>query len=96
MYFVNHPDGVRQVLQTNHKAYGKRTIQYDALALVTGRGLLTNDGDSWLRQRRLTQPAFHPQRLAELEHHVAVAAAAARRRVEPAAATVTWWTLMRR
>ena len=74
MYFVNHPDGVRQVLQTNHKAYGKRTVQYDALALVTGRGLLTNDGDSWLRQRRLTQPAFHPQRLAELEHHVAAAA----------------------
>ena len=44
VYFVNHPDGVRQVLQTNHKAYSKQTIQYDALALVTGRGLLTNEG----------------------------------------------------
>ena len=29
-----------------------------------GNGLLTNEGDSWLHQRRLAQPAFHPARMA--------------------------------
>ena len=29
-----------------------------------GNGLLTNEGDSWLRQRRLAQPAFHRNRIA--------------------------------
>ncbi len=29
-----------------------------------GHGLLTNNGDSWLHQRRLIQPIFHRERLA--------------------------------
>ena len=61
--FVSEPALVRQVLQTNHRAYGKRTVQYDALALVTGEGLLTSDGDAWRTMRRLLQPAFHHELL---------------------------------
>ena len=38
VWLVSDPDDVRRVLQGNHKAYGKRTIQYDTLALVTGTG----------------------------------------------------------
>lgn len=65
-YLVNHPEVARQVLQDRHRFYTKNTIQYNTLALVTGRGLLTTDGDSWLAHRRLMQPAFHRQRLAHL------------------------------
>jgi cytochrome P450 len=57
--FVDDASAVRQVLQTNHRNYGKRTIQYDALSLVTGEGLLTSDGDVWRAMRRRMQPAFH-------------------------------------
>lgn len=57
--FVAAPDAVRQVLQTNHTNYGKRTVQYQSLSLVTGEGLLTSDGDAWRSMRRLVQPAFH-------------------------------------
>ncbi len=57
--FLADPVDVRRVLQQNHVGYGKRTIQYDALATVTGIGLLASDGQLWRRLRRLEQPAFH-------------------------------------
>ncbi len=63
---VSHPDGVRQILQDHNRQYSKDTIQYNALATITGRGLLTSDGDFWLRQRRLAQGAFSRSRLASL------------------------------
>ena len=58
-YLVNSPAGVRHVLVDNARNYGKSTIQYKALSLVTGEGLLTSDGDTWRGQRRVLQPAFH-------------------------------------
>jgi cytochrome P450 len=59
VYLVSHPDDVDQVMRVNAKNYGKRTIQYENLALVTGDGLLAADTQSWKRQRKLIQPAFH-------------------------------------
>ncbi|GAA3592544.1 cytochrome P450 [Kineosporia mesophila] len=56
---VNTPVGARHVLQRNHRNYTKATIQYGALSLVTGSGLLTSDGEVWRRHRRIMQPAFH-------------------------------------
>ena len=61
---VFHPDGVRHVLQENHRNYNKDVPDYQVLSLVLGKGLLTNDGGSWLTQRRLIQPAFHRERVA--------------------------------
>ena len=59
VFLVSDPADCRRVLQGNHTAYGKRTIQYDTLALVTGSGLLASDGDLWRRMRRTLSPAFH-------------------------------------
>ena len=56
---VNDPAGARRVLVENARAYSKATIQYGALSLVTGGGLLTADGEAWRRRRRIAQPAFH-------------------------------------
>jgi len=64
VYAVSDPTGVRHVLQDNAHNYTKDTIQFNTLALVTGQGLLTSDGEDWLRQRRMMQPAFHRQRVA--------------------------------
>ena len=63
-YLVSDPEGVKHVLQDNHRNYSKDTFQYNLLSTITGHGLLTSDGDFWLRQRRLAQPAFHRQRIA--------------------------------
>jgi cytochrome P450 len=73
-YLVNHPDGVRSVLVTNARSYGKSTIQYSALSLVTGEGLLSADTAEWKRQRPMVQPAFHRETLTTIVSHVATAA----------------------
>lgn len=74
-YLVNDPDAVRRVLVDQARSFGKATIQYRALSLVTGEGLLTSDGDVWRRQRRMVQPAFHHETLAQLTGHIERASA---------------------
>jgi cytochrome P450 len=65
-YLVVHPDYIQYILQLNHQNYSKENYDYEMLKPVLGEGLLTSNGDLWLRQRRLIQPAFHQQRIAEL------------------------------
>lgn len=60
---VNHPDLIEEVLVTRNRHF-TRGFGHDLLRPVLGNGLLTSDGDFWLRQRRLAQPAFLRQRLA--------------------------------
>jgi cytochrome P450 len=66
VWLISDPIDVRRVLQGNHKAYGKRTIQYDTLALVTGTGLLASDADLWRRMRRVMSPGFHHDLIAAM------------------------------
>ena len=62
-YFVlQHPDYIKHVLLQNHKAYYKPGAT-KLLSLFLGEGLSTSNGELWLRQRRIMQPAFHKQRL---------------------------------
>lgn len=65
-HFTINADVIQHVLQKNHKNYHKSAIQTDELARYLGRGLLTNNGQPWLTQRRLIQPGFHRQRLQAL------------------------------
>lgn len=73
-WYVDDPGAVRRVLVDNARAYTKRTLQYDTLALVTGNGLLTSDGDRWRAHRRIVQPAFHHSRLPAVVGHAVAAA----------------------
>lgn len=63
-YLVNHPHGVKHVLEENHRNYTKDMYTLKFFRPLLGNGLLTNDGESWLHQRRLVQPAFHRQSMA--------------------------------
>ena len=56
---VNDPADVRHVLQTSARHWSKQTVQYAALARVTGPGLLASSEPSWIEHRRLAAPAFH-------------------------------------
>jgi len=61
--FLNHPDHIEDVLVNYPKKFIKGRV-LKANKRVFGSGLLTSDGDFWLRQRRLAQPAFHRARIA--------------------------------
>jgi cytochrome P450 len=63
MTLLSDPETIKHVLQTNNKNYSKG-IEYEHLKPVLGNGLLTSEGDFWLRQRRLAQPAFHRDKIA--------------------------------
>lgn len=58
VYCLNHPDHVRQVLTRAWPEYSKNTIDYRVISTTLGKGLVTNDGPDWARQRRLMQPVF--------------------------------------
>jgi cytochrome P450 len=62
-HLVSSPSGIRHVLQTNARNYTKQTRGIRMLKAILGEGLLTSDGEFWLRQRRIAQPAFHRERL---------------------------------
>jgi len=65
IFFLSHPDGVERVLHSNHSNYNKNNFDYQMLKPLLGNGLLTAENPLWLRQRRLIQPMFHRQRIAE-------------------------------
>ena len=63
MFFANHPDYIRDVLVTQNSNFGKGRALEKAKRIL-GSGLLTSEGETHHRQRRLVLPAFHRQRIA--------------------------------
>jgi cytochrome P450 len=59
-----HPEQIREVLVTKARHFVKLPRLRQILANLDGDGLVFSEGDFWLRQRRLVQPAFHAGRLA--------------------------------
>jgi cytochrome P450 len=64
LYVIRHPDHLHEVLVTRASSFHKTHSAFARLSLVLGEGLLTTDGDTWKRQRRMVQPAFSSARLA--------------------------------
>lgn len=62
---VSEPDYVKHILLDNYHNYIRGTFVQNA-RLLLGNGLAMVDGNPWLQQRRLMQPAFHKKRLAQL------------------------------
>jgi cytochrome P450 len=62
-YLISHPDDIEYVLVTANRNFKKHKV-WRHLTSLFGTGLLTSEGDFWIRQRRLAQPAFHRNRIA--------------------------------
>lgn len=63
VWLLSHPDLVEEVLVKKNR-YFIKDIGLRKSAFL-GNGLLTSEGDFWLRQRRLAQPAFHRERIGQ-------------------------------
>jgi cytochrome P450 len=60
---IYHPDAIEEVLVARNRDFIKsRGVRL--LRALLGDGLVLSEGDLWLRQRRLMQPAFHRKRVA--------------------------------
>ena len=59
VYIITDPALVHEVLVVKNDKFEKAQLLRDAVGAFLGKGLLTNEGESWKRQRKLVQPAFH-------------------------------------
>jgi cytochrome P450 len=58
IYLLADPAAVEHVLVKNYKNYRKAEFIIEPVRLLLGNGLFSSEGEFWLRQRRLAQPAF--------------------------------------
>jgi cytochrome P450 len=57
-FIINEPNGIRHVLLDNAANYRKSELTRRLLEPGLGRGLLTSEGETWRRHRRIMAPAF--------------------------------------
>ncbi|HLJ21822.1 MAG TPA: cytochrome P450, partial [Stellaceae bacterium] len=77
---VNAPRGIQHVLLDNAGNYVKSRIARRLVEPGIGRGLLTSEGETWRRQRRIMAPAFDHRSLVSYAPAMTEAAAAVRAR----------------
>ena len=53
IFFVNHPDLVREVLVSRTQDFVRADTVRNALRLFDGESILVSEGDQWRQQRRL-------------------------------------------
>lgn len=61
-YLAARPEYVEHVLKKNQSNYVK-AVTYQPIKNFLGEGLLTSEGDIWLRHRRVAQQSFYKDRL---------------------------------
>jgi cytochrome P450 len=64
MFIINEPNAIRHVLLDNAANYTKSEVGRRLLEPGLGRGLLTSEGDTWRRHRRIMAPSFDPRSVA--------------------------------
>jgi cytochrome P450 len=64
-YGIAHPDLVQHVLATGASHYSKQDAAYIELRHLVGNGLLTSEGETWRRQKRMVQPLFTHKRVGD-------------------------------
>lgn len=64
--FCRDPELALVALQKEQKNFRKSDIQTKDLVKYVGKGLLTNEGEDWKKQRKLLQPTFYKKNIVSL------------------------------
>src|SRR5208283_4062528 len=72
VYVISAPEYVEHVLLKNWQNYPKGQA-IKRIALLLGNGLMVSEGDFWMHQRRMIQPAFTRAALGSLAHVITAA-----------------------
>jgi cytochrome P450 len=64
LFVINEPDAIRHIVLDNAANYTKTEVGRRILEPGLGRGLLTSEGETWRRHRRIMAPAFDPRSIA--------------------------------
>jgi cytochrome P450 len=64
-YVVSAPEFAEHVLLKNWQNYAKGQA-IKRIALLLGKGLMVSEGEFWISQRRMVQPAFHRKAIGSL------------------------------
>ncbi|MEJ2449441.1 MAG: cytochrome P450 [Gammaproteobacteria bacterium] len=67
--FVNDPDVIKHILIKNNRNYLKG-VGFERVKMLLGNGIIVSDGPFWRRQRRMIQPAFGREVIAELTSQI--------------------------
>ena len=67
---TRNPDFINHILRENHKKYMRSDVTAKRGAQFFGKGLLFSNGEYWLKQRRLIQPAFHRKKIKGLYENI--------------------------
>ena len=65
VYVVSSPDYVQHVLRNNWTNY-RKGLAIKRILMLLGNGLMVSEGEFWISQRRMIQPAFHRNVVADL------------------------------
>lgn len=64
VFGIAHPDDIQHVLTAGGDGFSKQDAAYNEIRALVGDGLLTSEGDTWKRQKRMVQPLFTHKRVA--------------------------------
>jgi cytochrome P450 len=73
-YTFFHPDQIREILVTKATHFIRMRRPMEVFRQWNGDSLLITEGETWLRQRRILQPAFNARRFSLYGEQVAAAA----------------------
>jgi cytochrome P450 len=69
-HHITGPDAVKQILVTNHKKIIKTPNAQYFTSLAIGEGLVSTDGDTWIKKRKEAVPAFHTNYINDLMAYI--------------------------
>ena len=67
---LNHPDGIKHVLQDRYENYPKSRF-YRSFKPILGRSIFMSSGQTWLKQRRSSSPSFGGSRFEFMAKQIA-------------------------